>query len=133
MSSKDNANQDIVDFLGIWTRAFSAASPHAIVSLYADDASLWGTLSPIRRADTDAIYDYFDQAFIFSERSVEFHDWHIRRFTDIALCSGAYTFSLKKAGEQLIIPSRYSMALAKRPQGWRIVEHHSSAMPTEAD
>ena len=121
----------IVEAMETWGMGFSATTPDSIVALYAEDASLWGTLSPIRRADPESIRDYFEQAFIFTDRKVTFDDSSIRCYGDLAINSGTYTFSLVKEGEMLVIPSRYSFTYIKRNEHWLIAEHHSSPMPTD--
>jgi len=121
----------IVEAMETWGREFSAATPDKIVALYSEDASLWGTLSPIRRADPDAIRDYFEYAFTFTDRKVTFHDSSIRRYGELAINSGSYTFSLVNEGEKLIVPSRYSFIYIERDGHWLIVEHHSSVMPLD--
>ena len=61
-----------------WADAFSAENTDAIVSLYADDASLWGTLSSERRNSCALIRGYFDKLFAYSSRKVVFVDSDIR-------------------------------------------------------
>ena len=43
-----------------------------------------------------------------------------------------YTFSFAKDGETKSIPARYSFSYAKDGDTWKIVDHHSSAMPAPA-
>jgi hypothetical protein len=121
----------VVEAMETWEREFSAKTHDAIVELYAEDASLWGTLSPRRRADPESIRDYFEQAFIFTDRKVTFHDSSIRCYGNLAINSGTYTFSWVKDGKKLVIPSRYSFTYTKRNEHWLIAEHHSSPMPSE--
>lgn len=134
MSSPNLKSHDeklIFEAMEKWARKFSASSPESILKLYAEDASLWGTLSPIRRANPASIRDYFEQVFVFTDRLVVFHDSNIRCFGEIAINSGSYTFTLVKEGEKLTIPARYSFTYVKRNGQWLIAEHHSSAMPSE--
>lgn len=123
--------KSIVEAMKTWGREFSASTPDSIVALYAEDASLWGTLSPTRRAGAESIRDYFDQAFLFAERKVLFHDSSIRCYGNLAINSGTYTFWLLKEGEKVVLPSRYSFTYIKQNGHWLIAEHHSSAMPAE--
>ena len=114
-----------------WQKAFSASTCGNIIALYSHDASLWGTLSPVRRATPTAIKDYFTCAFIFTNRSVTFHDRNIRCYGNMAVSSGTYTFTLTKDGEKMVIPSRYSFVYTKQNHNWLIVEHHSSPLPLD--
>jgi len=112
-----------------WAAAFSAETPEAILALYAEDAVLWGTLSPVRRVGAEAIRDYFERVFPFAARKVTFQDPLIRMHGDTALNTGAYTFSWEKGGETVTIAARYSFACVKRNGRWLIADHHSSVMP----
>jgi len=129
--AQNNAEKAILRAMEAWQKAFSAPTITNIVALYAQEASLWGTLSPLRKSTPDAINDYFTAAFIFTDRSVTFQDHAIRFYGELAICSGTYTFTLTKEGEKLILPSRYSCVYAKQNQNWLIVEHHSSPMPLD--
>ena len=105
-------------------------NPSKILSLYADDAILWGTISPKIRSNPALIRDYFVNAYKkLPELTVEFKEPRVRVFGDVALNSGYYTFTYVKDGKQKVLPARYSFALAKRGGAWLIVDHHSSAMP----
>jgi hypothetical protein len=43
--------------------------------------------------------------------------------------TGYYTFSYTKDGETKSIPARYSFTYVKDGNDWKIVDHHSSAVP----
>jgi hypothetical protein len=47
-----------------WAQALGGDDPEKVLPLYAEDAVLWGTLSPKVRADRAALRDYFVTAFI---------------------------------------------------------------------
>jgi uncharacterized protein (TIGR02246 family) len=132
MTSPERAKDDktdIVSAMEAWAAAFSAEHPGTILSFYADDAVLWGTLSPTRRDDPAAIRDYFEQVFAFTERKVTFHDPLIRVYGNTAVNTGPYTFSWVKNGQAETIPARYSLTYVKPNGRWQIVDHHSSVMP----
>ena len=112
-----------------WGHAFTLETTDRIVDLYAADASLWGTLSPQQRTDTESIRDYFENAFTYEKRSVVFTSSHIRCFGDMAVSSGACTYSLEKDSERLTLPARFTLVYARRNGQWLIVEHHSSVLP----
>ena len=104
--------------------------PGEILTLYADDAVLWGTISTTRRDDPAAIRDYFVNAYkALPNLSVTFEDPYIRVYGDAAFNTGYYTFSYEKEGATQTLPARYSFTLVKRDGDWQIVDHHSSAMP----
>jgi hypothetical protein len=101
-----------------------------VLPFYADDAVLWGTLSPMVRADRSSLRDYFVTAFkVLPGLKVTFGDQLIRVYGDAAVNTGYYTFSYSKDGEVKTLPARYRFTYIKNGQDWLIVDHHSSAMP----
>jgi uncharacterized protein (TIGR02246 family) len=113
-----------------WARTLEQNDPDKVVLLYAADAALWGTLSPILRADRAALRDYFVTAFkILPGLKVTFGEQLIRVYGSTAVNTGYYTFSYIKEGETKMLPARYSFTFVKQGENWMIVDHHSSAMP----
>jgi uncharacterized protein (TIGR02246 family) len=122
--------EDVAAAAAKWADAFSAETPDRIVALYDHDAVLWGTLSPKRRDNLEAIRDYMVNAFkALPDHKVSFGDELIRVYGDMAINTGYYTFTYSKDGESKSLPARYSFVYAKRNGQWMIVDHHSSAMP----
>jgi uncharacterized protein (TIGR02246 family) len=108
----------------------SSEEPGEILTLYAEDGVLWGTISTARRDDPAAIRDYFINAYkALPNLTVTFEDPYIRVYGDTAVNTGSYTFSYDKDGATQSLPARYSFTLVKRDGDWQIVDHHSSAMP----
>jgi uncharacterized protein (TIGR02246 family) len=122
--------EDVAAAATKWADAFGAETPDRILALYDHDAVLWGTLSPQRRDNPEAIRDYMVNAFkALPGHKVAFGDQLIRVYGDTAINTGYYTFSYNKDGESKSLPARYSFVYAKRNGQWVIVDHHSSAMP----
>jgi hypothetical protein len=114
-----------------WATVFADNNPDTIVALYSKDAVLWGTLSPTVRSDPAALKAYFVGAFqALPKATVKFGDQLIRVYGDTAVDTGYYTFSYTKDGETKSIPARYSLTFVKEGNDCKIVDHHSSAMPT---
>ncbi len=114
-----------------WATRFVDDNPDQILTLYAPDAVLWGTLSPTVRQGPAALREYFVAAFkVLPEHRVSFGEQLIRVYGKTAINTGYYTFSYVKDGETKTIPARYSFVYVKTDRGWLIVDHHSSAMPT---
>ena len=114
-----------------WTSVFAENNPDTIVPLYSKDAVLWGTLSPTVRSDPAALKAYFVGAFqALPKVTVKFGDQLIRVYGDNAIDTGYYTFSYTKDGETKSIPARYSFTFVKDGNDCKIVDHHSSAMPS---
>ena len=113
-----------------WATVFAENNPDTIMPLYAKDGVLWGTLSPTVRSDPAALKAYFVGAFqALPKATVKFGDQLIRVYGDTAVNTGYYTFSYSKDGETKSIPARYSFTYVKDGNDWKIVDHHSSAMP----
>lgn len=113
-----------------WAEVFAQNDPDKILALYAKDGVLWGTLSPAVRSDVASMRAYFVAAFAaLPKAKVSFGDQLIRVYGNTAVNTGSYTFSFTKDGETKSIPARYSFTYVKDGDTWRIVDHHSSAMP----
>jgi uncharacterized protein (TIGR02246 family) len=113
-----------------WATVFAENNPDTILPLYTSDAVLWGTLSPTVRSDPGAVKAYFVGAFgALPKATVKFGDQLIRVYGNTAVNTGYYTFSYSKDGETKSIPARYSFTYVKEGNDWKIVDHHSSAVP----
>ncbi len=122
--------EDVATATKRWAQALGEDDPDKVLPWYADDAVLWGTLSPKVRADRTAVRDYFVTAFkVLPSLKVDFGDQLIRVYGDTAINTGYYTFSYVKDGQTRTLPARYSFTYVKYGLQWLIVDHHSSAMP----
>ena len=122
--------EDVAATTEKWGTVFAENNPDAIMTLYANDAVLWGTLSPTLRSDPAAVKAYFVGAFkALPKATVSFGEQLIRVYGDTAINTGYYTFSYTKDGETRSIPARYSFVYVKNGNEWKIEDHHSSAMP----
>jgi uncharacterized protein (TIGR02246 family) len=122
--------EEVAEATQAWARALGDDDPDKVLPLYADDAVLWGTLSPTVRSDRAALRDYFVTAFkVLPGLKVGFGDQLIRVYGSTAVNTGYYTFSYVKDGETKTLPARYSFTFVKSGERWLIVDHHSSAMP----
>jgi uncharacterized protein (TIGR02246 family) len=111
-----------------WNEALKTKNSSEVVKLYAPDAVLLPTLSPVVRNSHEKIQDYFD-FFLGMAPSAKIREEHIRIFGDIAVNSGIYVFSVTRDGEAVEIPVRFTFVYRKLDSQWLIAEHHSSAMP----
>ena len=122
--------EDVAAATTHWAAVFAENNPDTIVALYAKDAVLWGTLSPTVRSDPGTVKAYFVGAFgALPKATVKFGDQVIRVYGNTAINTGYYTFSYTKDGEAKSIPARYSFTYVKDGNDWKIVDHHSSAVP----
>jgi hypothetical protein len=114
-----------------WATVFAENNPDTIMSLYSKDAVLWGTLSPTVRSDPAAVKAYFVAAFkALPKATVIFGDQLIRVYGETTINTGYHTFSYTKDGETKSIPARYSFTYAQEGNDCKIVDHHSSAVPS---
>ena len=124
---------DVTAAMNMWRDYLAKGTsedPGEILTLYAKDGVLWGTISSKRRDNPAAIRDYFVNAYkALPNLTVTFEDPYIRVYGDTAVNTGYYTFSYDKEGATQTLPARYSFTLVKRDGDWQIVDHHSSAMP----
>ena len=123
------SEQKIIDIMHEWLSAFSDDTSQSICSLYDEHASLWGTLSPIKRNSTVLIRDYFEQIFSYSNRTAELVDSNIRVFGDMAICNGVYRLNWLNEGLKVAKIARFSFVYINKNERWFIIEHHSSFMP----
>jgi len=122
--------EDVAVATAKWGETLGQNDPDKVLTLYATDAVLWGTLSPSVRADRAALRDYFVGAFkVLPGLKVSFGEQLIRVYGTTAVNTGYYTFSYSKDGESKTLPARYSFVFVNDGQNWIIVDHHSSAMP----
>jgi uncharacterized protein (TIGR02246 family) len=122
--------EDVAAATQKWATVFADNNPDTITPLYNKDAVLWGTLSPTVRSEPAAVKAYFVGAFqALPKATVKFGDQLIRVYGDTAVNTGYYTFSYTKNGETKSIPARYSFTYVKDGNDWKIVDHHSSAVP----
>jgi uncharacterized protein (TIGR02246 family) len=121
---------DVAAATAKWGQAIRDNDPDKVLPLYAEDAVLWGTLSPKVRADRAALRDYFVSAFkILPSLKVTFGEQLIRVYGNAAVNTGYYIFGYVKDGEDKTLPARYSFTYVNEGGNWMIVDHHSSAVP----
>ena len=109
-----------------WAATFAANDTDALVKLYAPDAVLLGTISPIIADKPDLVREYFkrraDKVEIGDHRTLVLGD-------DAVLVTGFYEFSSIREGKPVLTPARFTMIIVKRDGDWLILHHHSSRRP----
>jgi uncharacterized protein (TIGR02246 family) len=129
-SSFVGPKEQVAEATSAWGEALGQDNPDKVLPFYADDAVLWGTLSPTVRAERSGLREYFVTAFkVLPGLKVTFGDQLIRVYGNTAVNTGYYTFSYVKEGETKSLPARYSFTYVKNGDRWLIVDHHSSVMP----
>ena len=113
-----------------WIDAFNRKDVRAIVGLYAPDAVLFGTASPVLRDRPQLVQEYFSTLPSLGEAVIALGERRIQLFGDVAVSTGFYTRSAPGAdGRTVRNPARFSFVYQKRDGRWVIVNHHSSVLP----
>jgi len=112
-----------------WSTAYSANDRDALVGLYAPDAILLGTTSPVISEGTEGIQKYF-QELPGSGRKNTIVERRTMVLSETSVVgTGFYNFA-RAAENDTPRPSRFTMVLVKRDGRWLIAHHHSSPLST---
>lgn len=120
-------HQTIRNLFDDWNAALLSGDPDKVAELYAADAILLPTVSNRVCTDRAAIKDYFHTKFMKMQPHGEIEESHIRVHEDLAVHSGVYLFALQTEGRS--VRARFTFVYRLDDGEWKIVEHHSSAMP----
>jgi uncharacterized protein (TIGR02246 family) len=122
--------QEVLDALDVWIEAVTTTDPGTVAGLYAEDAVLWGTISPYIRATPESIQDYFNTFMALDNLQAIYYHPQVRIIGDTAINSGYYTFFYEEDGIMVSLPARYTFVYERVGGTWLIVDHHSSMDPT---
>lgn len=116
---------EILSLFEQWNRALGSGDPKNVVALYEYNAILLPTVSNQVRHNHQEIEDYFVN-FLAKGPQGKIDESNVRIFGDLAINSGIYTFRFK---DNAVVQARFSFVYRWNGQDWKIIEHHSSAMP----
>ena len=113
-----------------WVTVFNTNDADAVVKLYAQDATLLGTLSPILSEGPGPISAYFSP-IRGSGITVAMGERRLLALGDGAvLATGFYEFTRIQDGKPVPLPAaRFTFVVAKRGGDWLIAHRHSSQRP----
>jgi uncharacterized protein (TIGR02246 family) len=114
-----------------WVDAFNRKSARDIVALYAADAVLFGTSSPLLRDRPQLVQEYFSTLPSLGDASITVGEHRVQVFGDVAINTGFYTRTSKQNGATVSNPARFTFVYERRGGLWLIVNHHSSTLPTQ--
>lgn len=121
--------EQVASLFDRWNSSLATLDPAKVTANYASDAVLLPTVSNKPRTNHDEIRDYFVD-FLKKEPKGKIDTRNIRLGCNTVSDVGTYTFELKGAdGKAVKVPARYSYVYEYRDNDWKIVHHHSSAMP----
>lgn len=113
-----------------WVAAFNRGDAAGIAALYDPLAVLWGTTASQLITTPPGIRAYFDAVFALQPAPrMALNDMLPRLFGDVAVSTGRYTLSLAPPPILREMPARFSLTYRRAAGVWRIVDHHSSAIP----
>jgi uncharacterized protein (TIGR02246 family) len=127
--ARADAVADIDATTAQWISAFNRKSTADIVALYAPDAVLFGTSSPLLRDKPELVLDYFKSLPTLGNATISLGEHRVQVFGKTAISTGFYTRSTVEDGKVTSNPARFSFVYEKRKGRWVIVNHHSSALP----
>lgn len=124
-----STKSEIADQFVMWNQALQTGDPDKVADCYAVDAILLPTVSAQVRHNNNEIRDYFVH-FLAKKPYGRITEQNIRIYDNIAINSGLYTFTLTEDGAQTDVAARFTFVYRKDADGWLIIEHHSSILPT---
>jgi len=117
---------DVLGLFDEWNTALSTRNPDTVTALYADNAVLLPTVSNQVRHDHSEIKDYFE-AFLQKSPQGVIDEFNVNILSETHVTnSGIYTFTF---GDGSKVSARFSYLYVASDDGWKILQHHSSAMP----
>lgn len=115
-----------------WNFSLSSLDANQVVQRYWPNAVLLPTVSNTPRTNSAMIGDYFDH-FLAKRPRGRIDTRTIQGGCNVAMDVGTYTFSLMDdKGVTSEVAARYTFIYQYRDGAWKIIHHHSSAMPESA-
>ena len=117
---------DVLGLFDQWNTALSTLNPDTVTALYADNAVLLPTVSNQVRHNHQEIRNYF-VGFLQKSPQGVVDEFNVNILSDTHVTnSGVYTFTF---GDGSKVSARFSYLYVASDDGWKILQHHSSAMP----
>lgn len=111
----------IASFVQQWTDAFNRHDLDAHMNLYAEDATLFGSVDPLQ-VGRDAIRAYFAGR----GPGVRVRHYGQPHITDLAPDIATTAAHVDFADGETPMPYRVTWVLVRKDGAWRIVQHHGS-------
>ncbi len=117
--------------LHAWVDAVNRHDLEAIVTIFAPDASFFGTSTQTLVSSSEGIRQYFDVVFKnYAPLTVALGLVTISELSpDSAVITGYDKWQVTRNGESVEGMGRLSVAVALRDDHWRIISFHRSAIP----
>ena len=118
--------ENVIALFGDWNDAMATGDPDVVTNMYADDAVLLPTVSNQVRHNPAEIRDYF-VAFLAKKPQGVITESNARVLSEtLATNAGVYVFTF---GDGSTVSARFNYTYELRDGDWKIIQHHSSAMP----
>ncbi|MEB0045537.1 MULTISPECIES: SgcJ/EcaC family oxidoreductase [unclassified Pseudomonas] len=126
----DVKDREIAGLFDRWNSALQTGNAQSVADLYAAGAVLQPTVSNQVRTTPAQIKNYFEH-FLVLKPVGQINYREIRQLgSNVAMDSGVYTFTLTEAtGKSRQVQARYTFIYELVDGQWKILNHHSSAMP----
>ena len=108
------AGEDASAVVERWSAAYTSNDPEAIAQVYASDAILLGTVSPVISVGTEAIRKYFSGVKGSGNRNALQERHTLVLGEDAVVVTGFYEFSRIQDGIPVPRPARFTMLVTKR-------------------
>ena len=118
--------EQVIALFGDWNDALATGDPDVVTNMYTEDAVLLPTVSNQVRHNHAEIRDYF-VAFLAKQPQGVITESNARVLSDtLATNAGVYVFTF---GDGSTVSARFNYTYELRGGAWKIIQHHSSAMP----
>ena len=111
-----------------WSAALETGDARKVASLYAEDAVLLPTVSNLVRRSIPEIADYFERFLAGGPEGRILEDGAQIR-GGLIEHSGLYRFTMTALPDCPMVDARFTFLYEEIDGAWKIVQHHSSAMP----
>ena len=130
-STPNSPASDAEQVIARWATAFRDSNVDAIVSLYAPDASFFGTGSQALVTTPEQIRSYFETGLNRDKpRGAELLEHSVQVVSeDVVIVTGKDRVSGVKNGSQYHAEGRVTFVLRKQASAWQIVHFHRSVLP----
>ena len=129
--AKKPSTKQITTLFDTWNATLQTGDADKVADLYAKNAVLLPTVSNKVRTNHAQIVDYFEHFLQNKPVGKKVKTIVNVLDSDSAIDTGVYEFTLTdpKSGAKRVVEARYSYTYEKLDGEWKIVNHHSSAMP----
>ena len=124
MESDDNPKTAVET----WLNTLCTHDVDAIVSLYAPNGILLGTVAEEIADGRAAIRKYFEM-FVQMKPCGKITSMLVQNFGSVKVVDGTYTFELQDGDKKSVVDARYTFVFQQNQGKWSIMTHHSSKQP----